>query len=143
MADRRRWTIRNGVAADLAAVVALWRADASEPSGTDGEGALGGLLDRDADSLLVAEAGGEIAGSLIAGWDGWRGSFYRLVVNRHWRRRGMATALVRAGEDRLHSLGAVRLTAIVTDDQGAGVALWEALGYSRQPGTSRFVHMAR
>ena len=134
-----RWTIRTGDGADLAAVVALWRAAANEPSATDSECALEALLDRDAGSLLLAEADGWIVGSLIAAWDGWRGSFYRLVVDRGWRRRGMATALVRVGENRLRDLGAARLTAIVTDDQGTGAALWEALGYSRQPGASRFV----
>ena len=141
MDDRRQWTIRAGGEADLPAVVALWRAAVSVPSATDTEAALQILLDRDAESLLVAEAGEEIVGSLIVGWDGWRGSFYRLAVHRQWRHRGMATALVYAGEGRLHDLGAVRLTAIVANDQGAGAAFWEALGYRRQPRTSRFVRM--
>ena len=58
------------------------------------------LVERDLDSLLLAEAGGRIVGSLIVAWDGWRGSFYRLAVHPDWRRRGVATALIRAGPRR-------------------------------------------
>lgn len=80
------------------------------------EGVLG-LLDADPEALLVAESdGGEIVGSLIAAWDGWRGSFYRLAVNPEQRRQGIGTALLREGERRLLAHGAARLTAIVADD---------------------------
>lgn len=58
------------------------------------------------------------------------------------RRRGRrAVGAVRAGEERLQRLGAVRLTAIVADDEHAAAALWEAAGYRRQANRSRFVRM--
>jgi ribosomal protein S18 acetylase RimI-like enzyme len=90
----------------------------------------------------VAEAEGSIVGTLIAGWDGWRGSFYRLAVHPDWRRRGLATALVRAGEERLEALGAVRLTAIVAVGETAALGLWESAGFRHQTDTTRFVRMA-
>ena len=37
---------------------------------------------------MVAESSGQIAGSVIAGWDGWRGSVYRLAVAPAHRRSG-------------------------------------------------------
>ncbi len=135
------WTIRTGTETDFPSVLELWRDPESPPSATDTEQALSRLLAHDPGSLLLAEVDGKIVGSLIAGWDGWRGSFYRLAVDRRWRRRGVATALVRAGEERLRDLGAIRLTAIVVDDQSASMALWEALGYSRQLDRSRFICM--
>lgn len=133
------WTIRTGAEADVALVLALWSVADTLPTPTDTEEALAGLLARDPDALLVAEREGAIVGSVIAAWDGWRGSFYRLAVDPDHRRRGLATALVRAGERRLGDLGARRLTAIVADDEAAAIALWESAGYRRQAQRGRFV----
>lgn len=138
MAD---WTIRTGTAADIPSLLELWRGAESLPSVTDNEHGLERLLARDPDSLLIAAAGAEPIGSLIAAWDGWRGSFYRLAVDPPWRRQGLATALVRAGEQRLQSLGAIRLTAIVAGDELAALSLWESAGYERQANRSRFVRV--
>ena len=82
---------------------------------------------------------GEIVGSLIVGWDGWRGTFYRLAVDPAQRRRGLATALVRAGEERLRALGAHRLNAIVETEEADAMAFWSAAGYELQTARSRFV----
>ena len=80
-------------------------------------------------------------GSLIAAWDGWRGSFYRLAVDPAWRRRGIATALVRRGEERLRDLGAERLTAIAVGSDSEANGLWLSVGYQRQSDRARFVRM--
>jgi ribosomal protein S18 acetylase RimI-like enzyme len=140
-ADESHWRIRQGRIADADAVLALWRRAGGRPSATDDQGALAKLLARDPDALIVAEAAGAVVGSLIAAWDGWRGSFYRLAVHPDWRRRGLATELVRTGEGRLEALGAVRLTAIIAEEEPASVALWQAAGYLRQASTGRFVRM--
>jgi ribosomal protein S18 acetylase RimI-like enzyme len=100
---------------------------------------LRGLLARDPEAMLVAEAEAELVGSLIVGWDGWRGTFYRLAVEPVYRRRGVATALVRAGEERLRALGARRLGAIVETDEADAMAFWAAAGYELQVARSRFV----
>jgi len=136
-----RWGIRNGTEEDAPAVLALWRDADGPPSPTDPEVGLGRLLRHDPGSLLLAATDGAVIGSLVAAWDGWRGSFYRLAVDPAWRRRGIATALVRAGEERLRGLGAVRLTAIAVGSDREAVGLWTAAGYERQADRSRFVRM--
>jgi ribosomal protein S18 acetylase RimI-like enzyme len=135
------WIIRTGNEDDASAVLALWREAEGPPSPTDGEEPLRRLLLHDPSSLLLAEADGAAIGSLVAAWDGWRGSFYRLAVDLAWRRRGIATALVRAGEERLRDLGAVRLTAIAVGSDREANDFWESAGYERQADRSRFVRM--
>jgi ribosomal protein S18 acetylase RimI-like enzyme len=132
-------TIRNAESADLPAVLNLWGAAGAVPTATDDLAGLERLLGTDDESLLLAESSGEIVGSLIAAWDGWRGSFYRLAVEPDRRRDGIATRLVRAGEDRLLLRGARRLTAIVAADEKAAMSLWRAVGYTRQADRTRFV----
>jgi ribosomal protein S18 acetylase RimI-like enzyme len=133
------WTIRNATEEDIAAVLDLWAAAGSLPSVSDSPDGLARLLAADPQALLVAELGGALVGSLIAAWDGWRGSFYRLAVLPEHRRKGLATTLLREGERRLRGRGAVRLTAIVADDEAGAMDFWRAAGYERQPHRARFV----
>jgi len=133
--------IRSGTRADIEPVLALWSRSDGPTTPTDSAEALADLLARDPEALLVATSGDQLVGSLIAGWDGWRGSFYRLAVDPGWRRRGMATALIRAGEERLRALGARRLTAIVLSEDEGATEFWAAAGYERQVARARFVRM--
>jgi ribosomal protein S18 acetylase RimI-like enzyme len=132
-------TLRTARPDDVDAVLALWRRAEASPSPTESAADLHGLLRRDPDALLLAVIGDEIVGSLIVGWDGWRGAFYRLAVDPAHRRRGLATALVRAGEERLRALGAHRLGAIVETEEPDAMAFWAAAGYELQTARSRFV----
>ena len=123
-------------------MLTLWTEAGGSPSVGDTPEGLLGLLKSDPDALLLAESGGVIVGSLIACWDGWRGSFYRLAVCPDRRRQGIATALLRAGESRLRARGAVRLTAIVSNDEDpVAMGFWAAAGYMREEHRARFVRM--
>jgi ribosomal protein S18 acetylase RimI-like enzyme len=132
-------TIRTATEGDIASVLRLWKAAGRPPSVSDTLVGLSGLLVTDQDALLIAESAGAVIGSLIAVWDGWRGSFYRLVIHPDRRRQGIATKLLREGESRLRARGAVRLTAIVADDDPVAMGFWEAVGYQRQPHRARFL----
>ncbi|HYM54099.1 MAG TPA: GNAT family N-acetyltransferase [Solirubrobacteraceae bacterium] len=134
-------TIRSATEQGIDAVLSLWDTAGGPPSVTDTREGLRRLMATDREALLVAQADGIVAGSLIAAWDGWRGSFYRLAVHPDRRRRGIATALLREGERRLRARGAVRLTAIVADDDPGALGFWEAAGYVRQANRTRFVRL--
>jgi ribosomal protein S18 acetylase RimI-like enzyme len=133
------WTIRRATEDDIASVLDLWAVAGSLPSVSDSPDGLTRLLADDPQALLVAELDGVLAGSLIAAWDGWRGSFYRLAVSPEHRRKGLATTLLREGERRLRERGAIRLTAIVADDEAGAMGFWRAAGYERQQHQTRFV----
>lgn len=87
----------------------------------------------------MAEQGGRIVGTVIAGWDGWRANLYRLAVAPEHRSRGLARRLVAAGEAQLRARGARRASALVARDDPAAVAVWAAAGYREEPLTGRFV----
>ncbi len=89
------------------------------------------LLSEMPGSLLVADDDGVIVGALIAAWDGWRGNMYRLAVPAEHRRRGIGSALVRAGEEHLRRRGARRITALVAYEDEVAATFWESAGYPR------------
>jgi ribosomal protein S18 acetylase RimI-like enzyme len=134
--------IRSATEQDIEPVLCLWDAAGALPSVTDTREGLLGLLASDREALILAECAGAVVGSLIAAWDGWRGSFYRLAVRPDRQRQGIATALLREGERRLRARGAIRLTAIVAEDDPVATGFWQATGYTRQRDRVRFVRVA-
>jgi ribosomal protein S18 acetylase RimI-like enzyme len=87
----------------------------------------------------VAEAGGEIVGAVIAAWDGWRGTMYRLAVLGAYRRRGVGSRLVRAGHEFLAAQGARRVCALGVESEGQATAFWRAAGYEHDGRIARYV----
>lgn len=125
---------------DVPAVLELWQQSRSgHATTTDRLDDVQRLLGHTAGSLFVADADGAILGTLIAGWDGWRGNMYRLAVRFEDRRRGIGLALVRAGEEHLRRQGASRVTALVAYEDEVATAFWEYAGYPRDPEMSRRV----
>lgn len=122
-------------------MLCLWEIVGASRGASDTQDGLSSLLDLDPHALLLAESGGAVIGTLIAAWDGWRASFYRLAVHPGWRRLGIAIALLRHGERHLTERGAVRLAAIVADDDPVATDFWRAAGYQQQSNRARFVRL--
>jgi ribosomal protein S18 acetylase RimI-like enzyme len=132
-------TIRAARAADVPGVLALWREADVEPSHTDDVQSITRLLQHDPKALIVADAAGRVVGSVIAAWDGWRGSVYRLVVAPSHRRRGLGGRLVLEAQRRLAEDGATRLQAIVIETDAQATGFWRATGWEQQVERLRFV----
>jgi ribosomal protein S18 acetylase RimI-like enzyme len=127
---------------EFAELLELWNeAEVTPPSVTDSIEGLTRLVREPAAALLVATINGQIVGSVIGGWDGWRGNIYRLAVAPRYRRRGIARRLVAEISSTLFDKGAFRLSALVEREHQWAVGFWDSLtdcGYERDPRFARY-----
>ncbi|MFG2620862.1 GNAT family N-acetyltransferase [Streptomyces sp. NPDC048507] len=131
--------IRAAVPADVEDVLAFWKEAAEGTSITDDVDGVTRLVTRDPDALLLAESDGVLVGSVIAGWDGWRASLYRLAVLPSRRRQGIASALLEAAERRFAAVGGRRGDAMVLVGNERAQRAWAAAGYHREDHWRRWV----
>lgn len=120
------------------ALLDLWHHADASPSPTDTPEQVDQVIQDPAASVLVAVDNDLLVGSIIGGWDGWRGNLYRLAVLPSYRRRGVARALVAAAEERLAERGARRVSALVEHDHPWAVGFWDSL-YEPDPRMIRYV----
>jgi ribosomal protein S18 acetylase RimI-like enzyme len=132
-------SIRRGTIADVGPVLRLWSEAGVEPSHTDDVESLLALVVHDPDALIVARVADRLVGTVIAGWDGWRGSIYRLVVAPSERRRGVGRQLLDQAEARLARAGATRIQAVVVETDPLATRFWEATRWEQQVERLRFV----
>ncbi|MBT2488492.1 GNAT family N-acetyltransferase [Streptomyces sp. ISL-96] len=131
--------IRAAAPGDLDAVLAFWKDAAEGTSISDDRAGVERLVARDPDALILAELGGELVGTVIAGFDGWRCHLYRLAVHPGRRRRGIGSALLAAAEERFVELGGRRGDAMVLTENERAHHAWRAAGYAPQPQWRRWI----
>ena len=119
--------IRAATSSDIDAVLRLWATSGAHPTITDDPKGVARLLAEAPGSLLVAVDGELVVGTVIAGWNGWRGSIYRIAVAPSHRRMGLARALLTSATERLSTLGARRIDAFVVRDDALARSFWESL----------------
>jgi ribosomal protein S18 acetylase RimI-like enzyme len=131
--------IRAGRLDEAEALLRLWRQAEATVSATDTVEDVRRVLAGGPACVLVAEAAGQIVGSVIGTFDGWRGNIYRLAVHPTHRRRGIARALVAEVERWMAAQGARRVTALVEKEHAWAHAFWSAVGYGPDARSMRFV----
>ncbi|QNP62145.1 GNAT family N-acetyltransferase [Streptomyces genisteinicus] len=131
--------IRPATPADAESVLAFWTVAAEGTSITDDVDGVTRLVGRDPEALILAELDGLLVGSVIAGYDGWRCSLYRLAVLPSHRRRGISAALLEAAERRFAAVGGRRADAMVLEANERAHHAWSAAGYGRQDQWRRWV----
>ena len=131
-------TLRPCRVGDIQAVLELWVASEAVPGPTDDAGAIEVRLRRDAELFVLATDGERIVGSLMGGWNGWRGDMARLAVHPDYRRRGIAQRLVEEVEARLRELGCTRITGLVFVTEPGAPEFWANAGYEPDPAIGRY-----
>lgn len=119
--------------ADVAAVAALWRdcglAVPHNPPGHD----IAFCRATPTSELFVAELGGAIAATAMAGHDGHRGWLYDVAVDPKRRGEGLGRAIVARAESWLAEQGVRKVNLIIRDTNAAVQAFYERLGYDVEP----------
>lgn len=121
--------IREYAKADEAQVVALWRECGLQRSWNDPhldierKQAIGDTL------FLVAELDGSVVGTLMAGYDGHRGSINYVGVLPSHRKLGIGLGLMSEAERRLLKLGCPKINLQIRLDNLEAVEFYRRLGY--------------
>lgn len=81
------------------------------------------------DLLMVAVDGLSVIGSVMAGYDGYRGWINRLAVLTSYRRQGIGRALLDEAEKRLIAKGCTKINLQVLMPNAAVAEFYRRLGY--------------
>jgi ribosomal protein S18 acetylase RimI-like enzyme len=116
---------------DYDAVYALWAnaGDGIHLRISDEPNEIRKKLTRDPDLFLVAQAGDEIIGAVMGGFDGRRGMMYHLAVAEPYRRQGVAHRLVDVLEEKLRQKGCLRYYLLVTKENKEAIAFYRSRGW--------------
>lgn len=79
--------------------------------------------------FLVAIHRGRLVGTVLGGYDGFRGWAYHLAVHPEHRHRGFGRRLVESLEQRLRELGCAKLNLQIRAGNRGVRAFYERLGY--------------
>ena len=124
-------------------ILRMWKASGALSSATDNIEVLQNLIENPNSTLLVAEYRGNLAGTVIAGWDGWRGNIYRLTVLPEYRRRGIGKQLLKAAEDFLASKGARRVSGLAAPGTPLAIPFWDSTVVSGYTKDSSFIRYTK
>ncbi len=86
----------------------------------------------DRNLFFVAELDGDIAGTVMGGYDGHRGWVYSLAVKPEWRCRGIATALIQTVENELAERGCLKVNLQIRSTNKDVIEFYKKLGYKRE-----------
>jgi ribosomal protein S18 acetylase RimI-like enzyme len=114
---------------DEAAVVALWGRCGLLRPWNDPHKDIARKLRVQRELFLVAEDGGIIVGSIMAGYEGHRAWINYLAVDPARQRQGLGRSLMQEVEARLRALGCPKISLMVRASNREVAAFYQALGY--------------
>lgn len=116
---------------DYAAVLDLWHNSGPgvQVCRSDDIAEIEKKLTHDPDLFLVAEADGQIIGTVLGGFDGRRGLIYHLAVAAEYRETGLGGALMAEIETRLRQKGCLKAYLLVTNSNEEVLPFYEKRGW--------------
>ena len=119
-------------AADIAAVVTLWRRCGLVRPWNDPEADIRLAQSGDNADVLLGRDGDSIVASVLVGHDGHRGWVYYVTVDPDHQRRDFGRAIMTAAEDWLRERGIEKLQLLVRGDNVQVKAFYESIGFGEQ-----------
>lgn len=117
----------------FASVKALWEeAFPNDPPWNRAEIVIPAKMASQPELFLVALDENSVIGAAIAGYDGHRGWLYSVAVSTAHQHAGVGSALVRNMEDRLRSLGCLKINLQVLSLNLGLVRFYHRLGYATE-----------
>lgn len=123
-------TIRSFTLADTEQVIDLWHACGLTRPWNDPRRDIERKMTVQPELFLVAEDGGSVVGSVMAGYDGHRGWLYYLAASPERHGTGIGRALVTEAEERLTAMGCPKIQLMVRPDNVGARGFYDALGYA-------------
>jgi ribosomal protein S18 acetylase RimI-like enzyme len=122
--------IRPYSSSDESTVVTLWQACGLTRPQNDPHKDIARKLKVNPELFLVAEAEGEVVGTVMAGYEGHRGWINYLAVTLRMRRQGLGRALMTEAERRLREAGCPKINLQVRPENREVLAFYASLGFA-------------
>lgn len=121
--------VRELIGDDASSVVALWtEAGLTRPwndAASDFRRAVNGATS----VVLGLKQDNELIGTVMVGHDGHRGWVYYLAVGKAHQRSGVGSELMRAAEDWLRKMGAIKVQLMVRSENESVLDFYDNVGY--------------
>ena len=102
-------------------------------SDTDSKKGILRYLKRNPGMSFVARENGRLVGTVLCGQDGRRGHLYHLAIDRSYRKKGIAKALVNRALSKLAAIGFSKCTLCAFGKNYAGRKFWRHTGWTERP----------
>ena len=126
-------TFRPFLEADQDAVISLWERCGLTRPWNDPAGDIQFACEKPESTILVAEADGAIAASVMVGHDGHRGTVYYVSVDPGHQGKGYGRQVMKAAETWLTERGVWKLNLLLRADNTKIRGFYESLGYEVEP----------
>ena len=81
------------------------------------------------DWFFVCHCDGKLVGTVLAGYDGVRGWVQKVAADPSWRRRGIASLLMRTAEQALREVGCSKLNLQARTTNTSAIEFYKQAGY--------------
>ena len=133
MVDNSIGQVRPYAEDDRPAVVLLWNITfADDPTWNEPHSVIDTKMKIQPELFLVYESGGAVVGTVLAGFDGFRGWIHHLAVDPGFQGRSISRALMEAAEAGLRDMGCRKVNLQVRAGNTAAAEKYAHMGFSEE-----------